>query len=398
MAIERSDRSRGSASCVACTSDSRWLRKTKAPIAPRDGARLIRVVDLFSGCGGLAIGVAEGHRRAGLATSFALAVDSDAAAAAVYRRNINVQEQQVAKVEEVFPGELDARLHRVERALSRRIGDVDLLIGGPPCQGNSDLNNITRRDDPRNELYLAMARAAQVLQPTVILIENVPALRHDHGRVLMRTVSSLAKLGYRCAESVIDAVTLGVPQRRRRHVLIATAAASATPLDTGRCEHERSSAWALRDLLNVTGRNAFDEAASMSRDNRRRARWLFRNNRYDLPNWLRPPCHRDGHSYPSSYGRMHWREPAPTITSGYGSMGQGRYLHALRPRTITPHEAARLQTFPDWFSFGNASRSHIAAMIGNAVPPLFAAALAEHIGRSIVGHAPNSFDHGRIAS
>jgi DNA (cytosine-5)-methyltransferase 1 len=75
------------------------------------------------------------------------------------------------------------------------------------------------------------------------------------------------------------------------------------------------------------------------------------------------------------YGRLHWDRPAQTVTTGFGSMGQGRYVHPSRRRTITPHEAARLQTFPDWFDFGQSSRGQLADMIGNAVPPLVMVAL-----------------------
>ena len=80
------------------------------------------------------------------------------------------------------------------------------------------------------------------------------------------------------------------------------------------------------------------------------------------------------------YGRLRWDQPAQTITTGFGSMGQGRYVHPARRRTITPHEAARLQTFPDTFDFGDVtSRKALAKMIGNAVPPLLMATLGDSI-------------------
>jgi DNA mismatch endonuclease (patch repair protein) len=105
--------------------------------------------------------------------------------------------------------------------------------------------------------------------------------------------------------------------------------------------------------------------------------WLIDHDQYDLPNSLRPKCHHARHSYVSMYGRLRWDSPAQTITTGYGSMGQGRYVHPARPRTITPHEAARLQTLPDFFDLGRFStRSTWAHVIGNAVPPL----LGVHLG------------------
>jgi DNA (cytosine-5)-methyltransferase 1 len=89
-----------------------------------------------------------------------------------------------------------------------------------------------------------------------------------------------------------------------------------------------------------------------------------------VPYERRPDCHRNGgHTYKSVYGRLHWDRPAQTITTGFSSVGQGRFVHPRRPRTITPHEAARLQFIPDFFRFGSAARGELTTMIGNAVPP-----------------------------
>ncbi|MEL0101230.1 MAG: DNA cytosine methyltransferase, partial [Euryarchaeota archaeon] len=97
-------------------------------------------------------------------------------------------------------------------------------------------------------------------------------------------------------------------------------------------------------------------------------------NKWDLPNHLRPVCHQNGHNYPAVYGRMKWDEPSSTITAGFRSNGQGRFTHpSAKPgRPLTPHEAARIQTFPDWFSFDGHRPTTMAKTIGNAVPPLLA--------------------------
>ncbi len=96
-----------------------------------------------------------------------------------------------------------------------------------------------------------------------------------------------------------------------------------------------------------------DVASVATAANRERMQWLLDHDEYDLPNHLRPKCHHADHSYVSMYGRLRWNTPAQTITTGYGSTGQGRYVHPARPRTITPHEAARLQTLPDFFDLGD---------------------------------------------
>ncbi|MGH3053264.1 MAG: DNA cytosine methyltransferase, partial [Gaiellaceae bacterium] len=93
---------------------------------------------------------------------------------------------------------------------------------------------------------------------------------------------------------------------------------------------------------------------------------------------MRPVCHQSEHSYVSMYGRLRWDAPAQTVTTGFGSMGQGRYVHPLRPRTLTPHEAARLQFLPDFMRFEEIrTRAALAQAIGNAAPPLLTIVLVE---------------------
>jgi DNA (cytosine-5)-methyltransferase 1 len=120
--------------------------------------------------------------------------------------------------------------------------------------------------------------------------------------------------------------------------------------------------------------------------------WLIDNDEHDLPNRLRPACHQGEHSYVSMYGRLKWNEPAQTITSGFGSLGQGRFMHPSHCRTITPHEAARIQGFPDYFTFDSAvTRTELSVIIGNAVPPALASTLvARLIAAGVFGEAAPS--------
>ena len=188
-----------------------------------------------------------------------------------------------------------------------------------------------------------------------------------------RSAAALEELGYATTSTRLALRSIGVPQTRVRHVMVAT---RDRPLQwTLRSRADRSVAWAIGDLLEEPGRvpqRPFDSPSRPSDENRRRMAWLFEHDAHNLPNSERPACHRTEHSYRSMYGRLWWEAPAQTITSGFGSMGQGRYVHPLRHRTLTPHEAARLQFLPDFMAFDamKTTRSGLATMIGNAAPPM----------------------------
>lgn len=336
----------------------------------------LRVVDLFCGCGGLSVGVAEACRRSDRGTDVRLGVDIDETAVQVFAHAFPKADVEVSGVEALLDGELGRSPTSTESQFSDRVGTVDILVGGPPCQGHSDLNNHSRRDDPRNALYLRMARGADVLAARVVVVENVPAVVHDRDGVVTSSVEALRDSGYGVAQRLIDLVELGVPQRRRRHILLAIR--DTSDLDAQELLEASSTTdvtgttvrMAIEDLLQVEGSSPHDTASRASDVNRERMAWLHDNDEYDLPNALRPPCHRDkDHSYTSVYGRMRWDQPAQTITTGFTSMGQGRYVHPSMARTITPHEAARIQGLPDWLDLDGISRRHVSKLIGNAVPP-----------------------------
>jgi DNA (cytosine-5)-methyltransferase 1 len=374
--------------CRRCKKDRAFLRAERQPRGKAAGGEVI-AVDLFTGCGGMTVGVHEAVRRLGRTLKIALAVDCDPAAIAIYKKNFPSAAAQVGDVSALFDGALGAPLTASERKIVELIPDVGILLGGPPCQGHSDLNNHTRRRDPKNALYLRRARAAEVLLPSVVVIENVTAVQWDEGGVVEATKRSLAEAGYVVAGAVIDLRRIGVPQRRKRFVLVATRIAGVEPTkvlaavaDCMPGHADRTVRWAIGDLLANRGTDIYDTASRPTKENSTRMKVLFDTKVYDLPNEDRPKCHRDGnHSYVSMYGRLRWDRAAQTITTGFGSMGQGRYVHPQRPRTLTPHEAARLQTFPDWFDFGEKTRRGVlATVIGNAVPPL----LMVEIGRVVL--------------
>lgn len=347
---------------------------------------VLSVVDLFAGCGGLTLGVAQAASRKNLGIEVRLAVDSEGTPIRVFGQNFPTAKTEVALVESLFDGDLGSDLTPTERRTRSSIGNVDLILGGPPCQGHSSLNNHTRRADPKNRLYLRMARAAEVLKPSVVVIENVPAVVHDSEHVVKVATASLHNAGYVVTDAVVELIRVGVPQRRKRHILVAARRDSVreglefASLLTFDERPSRTLRWAIGDLEHAGSRSWLDVPSRASIQNVQRMTWLFENDAYDLPNSLRPPCHQGKHSYNSMYGRLRWDRPAQTITSGFGSIGQGRFVHPSQPRSLTPHEAARIQGFPDYFTFeAAAGRKELAVIIGNAVPPQLTESLVTNL-------------------
>jgi DNA (cytosine-5)-methyltransferase 1 len=278
----------------------------------------VRLVDLFCGCGGMTIGLHEAARRAGRKIEIALAIDSDPEVVELYKSNLPKANARAGEVDRIFDGHIGAEPTPADRLISLEVGAApDILVGGPPCQGHSDLNNRTRRRDPKNALYLLMARAAEILKPKVVVIENVTGAQWDKDGVVQLTQDALTAAGYRVASRVLDLRMVGAPQRRRRFVMIGS---SLEKLDPGALlddvtsawgEHsDRSVRWAIEDLLQSSADSVFDSASAPTPKNQRRIDFLFDNNLYNLPDAERPDCHQDGeHSYVSVYGRLSWSEP-----------------------------------------------------------------------------------------
>lgn len=367
-------------------SDYHYLRRSKRP----DGtiaSRTFRTVDLFAGCGGTALGVEEACRSVGIASEIAWAIDFERAACDVFKDNFPAAKIVHGDIRDYLLSLSEIELSKTEQHLRQNVGKVDLLLGGPPCQGHSDLNNYSRRNDEKNSLYSYMARAARVFRPQYVIIENVQGLPHDKSGVLQSTTAELQKLGYSISQGLVDLSTIGVPQARRRHVLLASLRRTSLPsiaeLLTPYATDKRSLEWAIGDLRGRASKDGqlVDQPSQPSKDNVKRIEYLFQNSLFDLPNAERPPCHRDKiQSYTSVYGRLHWDRPSQTVTSGFYSMCMGRNVHPDEPRTLTAHEASRLQFFPDYFDFKSAkNRTALAKLIGNAVPMKLSFALVREI-------------------
>lgn len=365
------------ASDAAEAFDAAWLRSREWPRVHQPLGKLV-VADLFCGSGGLTLGAWEAARAMQLEFQSCLAADNDEDAMSVYRRNFAPRASFVAPLEEAIDGEVGAALSMGERAILKGMPAVDVLLAGPPCQGHSDLNNFTRRDDPRNELISKVVRFAEIASPTHIIIENVQGVRHDRAGVFQRSITQLEKMKYNVGSFLLEGSDIGLAQRRRRCFLVAS---KCSPSSDERIyalsgAPAKTFDWACGDLEGCDEHTIYDTAAKVFPENQRRMSYLIENDLYDLPDQERPDCHRlKNHAYKSVYGRLWPDRPTPTITTGFGSPGQGRYTHPRIARTITPHEAARLQHIPDFFVFELAKRKRLQKLIGNSVPSKLAYAV-----------------------
>jgi DNA (cytosine-5)-methyltransferase 1 len=315
-----------------------------------------------------------------------LAVDNWNEALAVYQQNFSsivtsISNFDLGKMVDK-PGSL--KLSKTGAKFAAAASGIDVVIAGPPCQGNSDLNNSSRRVDPRNLLYTVPVAFGIQAKAKIIVVENVPPVVHALNDVVDSAFSALKMNGYAVIDVLANAQDFGVAQTRKRHILIASQVhteerlkylVALLPKRT-----EEVQLWPfIEDLefLEADAADLLNSHSKISPENVKRIDHLFRTGNYELPNEYRPPCHRDkAHSYISMYGRLRKNFPAQTITSGFGSMGQGRYVHPTQRRMITPHEAARIQGFPDYFQFESAKGvTALRQMIGNAVAPPVAAVL-----------------------
>jgi DNA (cytosine-5)-methyltransferase 1 len=331
-------------------------------------------VDLFSGCGGLTLGLKQAGFRV------VAAVEVDSLAAETYR----VNHPEVLLYEQDIRGVSPARLCT---DLGIRKGDLDLLVGCPPCQGFSairTLNGSHTIQDPRNDLLFELLRFVKALEPKAVMLENVPALAADAR--FRAYCKHLADLGYRDHHCVLDASDYGVPQRRRRLVSVAARHALMEfrpPTVRGRT---------VRDAIGrlPSPGESDDPLHDMAENRTARVRRLIEliprdgGSRADLPRrqWLR--CHRKCDGFGDVYGRMAWDDVAPTITGGCINPSKGRFLHPEQDRAITLREAALLQSFPrDYLVSLREGRYRAASLIGNALPPTFVCAVSRALRRSL---------------
>lgn len=332
-------------------------------------------VDLFAGAGG----ATQGLRDAGFTVLGA--VESDTSAAASYALNhedVRLWTEDIRKV----PAQV------MLRELDLAQGELTLLKACPPCQGFSSLaEGRAAVDELQNDLVLDVARFVRAMKPRAVLLENVPGLGRDARA--RRLVEVLDSLGYVSKQYKVNAQDFGVPQRRKRLIIVAA---------RGRRKMLPASlaGVGLDNPAPVTVRTAFDQLAEelLVDDPLNRGRTLadavlarvraipVNGSRFDLPEDLRLACHKrldsGWRSATGSYGRLRLDEAAPTMTTRCTTPACGSFIHPTEHRGITLREAAVLQTFPTSYRFSG-TYGEIERQIGNAVPVKMAAALGRAV-------------------
>lgn len=327
----------------------------------------LELIDLFAGCGGLTRGFVDSGRFRPI-----FAVEWDEDAAATYRANFG---------DHVFCGPIE----RVEAFPS-----ADVIVGGPPCQGFSPLN-MRRVGLERRALWREYLRALEEAEPEVFLMENVPQLlRSAEYRAFRRAA---AKLGFEVVGEVLNAADYGVPQVRRRAIVIGSRVGGpAMPIPTHFAPDsvpEAGSAWrTVRDAVGDLSPKPTGRDWHNARNPRPTSMERYRaipgegEGRFDLAERrpdITPACWlRKKSGSTDVFGRLWWDRPAYTIRTEFYKPEKGRYLHPQEHRPLTVREAARCMSFPDDFELPtDQSMTSVARQIGNAVPPRLAQRLAE---------------------
>tara|TARA_R100000306_G_C4363007_1_gene136250 strand:- start:176 stop:1228 length:1053 start_codon:yes stop_codon:yes gene_type:complete len=333
-------------------------------------------IDLFSGPGGMTAGL----KLAGF--DVVAAVELDAIAAETFRLNHSGVALLETDIRNVTVGDLADVGVPID-------GGLTVLAACPPCQGFSSIRRRNKQgpaDDERNDLVLQVGRLAAELRPRAVMMENVPGLLGDER--LERLVADLESLGYDTGGGpvVLDTAGFGVPQRRRRLVLLASREGRIAPASPD------SQVLTVRDALRglppsgISGDPLHDLPERRSARIKAVIKAIPRDggSRRDLPASMHLECHRGTDGFKDVYGRMAWDRPAPTITGGCFNPSKGRFLHPEENRNITLREAALLQGFPPGYEFSLArGKAKAAEMIGNALPPAFVAAHARQIVASV---------------
>lgn len=352
----------------------------------------IKAIDLFSGCGGVSIGLTN----AGFEVACAVEIDDAAVKAykGYYRLNdVNVLQRDICTLSGA----------EIAAAAGVKADEIYLLAGCPPCQKFSLQNRVHNSDEDKiddvKKLLMEFKRVIKEMRPPFVLMENVPGIKSSYGgRILNEFIDDLEMpsgdfVGYKIICSVVNAADYGVPQLRKRFVLhavrndiyesmrradIDVALPPPTHAQNGQGGKQQwiTVKQAFEGLPSIAAGERYpgDEiknhyCANLSELNKERMRFIRANGgtRTALPEHLTLKCHEKYSGHTDVYGIMDPDKPAPTMTGGCLSYSKGRFGHPYEDRAISVREAARLQTFPDDYVFGE-SLTKAALEIGNAVP------------------------------
>ena len=342
----------------------------------------IRAIDFFSGAGGLT----HGLKTAGI--KVLAGIDNDASCRTTFEKNNEGTIFLERDITKYTPIDLEKDL-QVKKADDRMV-----FAGCAPCQFWSIIQTSRERSRRTKNLILDFQKFIEHFLPGFVVVENVPGISSKLESPMKKFVTTLESKGYNVAYGVIDMSLYGIPQRRRRFTLLASRISDiALPKPNYR---EKT----VRDVLGI--KNGFPEinagtndqtdflhtSAGLSKKNLERLQMTEKNGG-DRSNWQKKkayqlPCYiLSEKKFYDTYGRMWWDRPAPTITTKFFSISNGRFAHPEENRGISLREGATLQTFPKNYKFIGSSVSLVAKMIGNAVPPEFARLIGKQIVLSV---------------
>lgn len=341
----------------------------------RDSKKKPTLLDLFAGAGGLSIG----FEKAG----FELIAASDFDKWSCDTLRLNHPDAAIIEgdITEISSNEL-------KKAIGGK--QVDVIVGGPPCQGFSQLGK-RMADDPRNKLLYEFFRVVTDLRPKVFVMENVPQLLKSDQYAEFKEL--VANSEYEIVEKVLLAADYGAPQKRQRAIIIGSRIGSPkhplpshkNPIESADLFNANLEVWktvkdAIGDLpLVPTGEDLHIGRNPTELSKERYSHIPPGGNRFNLPKEITPNCWLNKPTgLTDVFGRLWWDRPSVTIRTEFFKPEKGRYLHPTEDRPITLREAARLQGFPDSYKFSG-SYTQIAKQIGNAVPTALAESIAETV-------------------
>jgi DNA (cytosine-5)-methyltransferase 1 len=331
-------------------------------------------LDLFSGVGGLT----QGMHQAGFKTKIAIELDANAVLGyKLNHRNTHVIQKDIREIS----------MEEIKKKLKGQ--PLHLLAGCPPCQGFSSMRRLNRKknvQDDRNSLVLEYLRFVKELKPLTIMMENVPGLKDYY--LFKNIVKELKELGYNPKVQVVNVREYGVPQSRKRLVMVGSLlgdleiavgkAKKATVRNTiGKLESVKTTKDPMHKIV-ASHTPAVMERIKLTPQNG--GSWK------DLPIEYKLECHKaENVGFNDVYGRLRWDDYSTTITGGCLNPSKGRFLHPTENRCISAREAALLQSFPRKYKFPmTISKESLALLIGNALPPKFSYCQSKNIRDHIV--------------